>query len=101
MARPFVESAGATFPTVVDRNNLLSRIYGFKAIPNALFIDEAGSIQYLKYSGFDIIKPEFRKTAAAWATNGKAPTSGFACTRPTSPTRKAAIARPYASSTEA
>ena len=75
MARPFVEYAGATFPTVVDRNNLLSRIYGFKAIPNALFIDEAGSIQYLKYSGFDIIKPEFRKTAAAWATNGKAPSS--------------------------
>ena len=75
MARPYVESAGATFPTVIDRNNLLSRIYGFKAIPNALFIDEAGSICYLKYSGFDIIKPEFRKAAATWAANGKSPTS--------------------------
>ena len=75
MARPFVESAGATFPTVVDRNNLLSRIYGFKAIPNALFIDEGGSIRYLKYSGFDIIKPEFKRAAAAWAATGQAPTS--------------------------
>ena len=72
MARPFVESAGATFPTVVDRNNLLSRIYGFKAIPNALFIDEAGSIQYLKYSGFDIIKSEFKQAAATWVGTGKA-----------------------------
>ena len=75
MARPYVESAGATFPTVIDRNNLLSRIYGFKAIPNALFIDEGGSIQYLKYSGFDIIKSEFKRAAETWAANGQTPTS--------------------------
>ena len=75
MARPFVESAGATFPTVVDRNNLLSRNYGFKAIPNALFIDEGGNIRYLKYSGFDIIKSEFKRAAEAWVATGQAPTS--------------------------
>jgi hypothetical protein len=77
MARPFVESAGATFPTVVDRNNLLSRIYGFKAIPNALFIDEGGSIRYLKYSGFDIIKREFKQVAEMWADTSKTPTEDF------------------------
>ena len=75
MARPFVESAGATFPTVVDRNNLLSRNYGFKAIPNALFIDEGGNIRYLKYSGFDIIKSEFKRAAEAWVATGQTPTS--------------------------
>jgi hypothetical protein len=77
MARPFVESAGATFPTVVDRNNLLSRIYGFKAIPNALFIDEGGSIRYLKYTGFDIIKREFKQVSEMWADTGKTPTEDF------------------------
>ena len=75
LARPFVETAGATFPTVVDRNNLLSRLYGFKAIPNALFIDEGGSIRYLKYTGFDIMKPEFKHTAETWVATGKLPTS--------------------------
>ncbi len=72
-ARPFVEDAGATFPTVVDRNNLLSRIFGFKAIPNALFIDEDGVIRYLKYSGFDIIKSEHRQIAETWAATGESP----------------------------
>ena len=70
MARPFVEVAGATFPTVVDHNNLLSRLFGFKAIPNAIFIDEAGIIAYQKYTGFDIGKPEFRRAADSWASTG-------------------------------
>lgn len=73
-ARPFVKDAGATFPTVVDRNNLLSRLFGFKAIPNAIFIDEDGVIRYQKYTGFDIAKPEFRQAADAWASTGE--TSG-------------------------
>ena len=73
MARPFVEAADATFPTVVDRNNLLSSIYGFKAIPNALFINELGVIQYLKYTGFDIRKPEFQRAADFWVTTGQLP----------------------------
>lgn len=71
MARPFVDIAGATFPTVVDHNNLLSRIFGFKAIPNAIFVDEAGIIAYQKYTGFDIAKPEFRQAADLWALTGK------------------------------
>ena len=67
-ARPFVEAAGATFPTVVDRNNHLSGLFGFKAVPNAIFIDEAGVIAYQKYTGFDIQKPEFRNAAETWAS---------------------------------
>ena len=73
-ARPFVEDAGATFSTVVDRNNLLSGLFGFKAVPNALFIDEDGVIAYQKYTGFDIQKPEFRKAANIWAS-GQLPTT--------------------------
>ena len=73
MARPFAEGAGAAFQTVVDRNNLLSRLFGFKAIPNALFIDETGVIRYQKYTGFDIAKPEFRLAADTWAATGEIP----------------------------
>ena len=73
MARPFVEAANATFPTVIDRNNLLSSIFGFKAIPNAIFIDEVGIIRYLKYSGFDILKSEFKRIAETWVDSGNVP----------------------------
>jgi hypothetical protein len=66
-ARPFVEKASPDFPTVVDQTNLLSRIFGFKAVPNAIFIDEQGVIQYARYGGFDIRKPEFARLAEAWA----------------------------------
>ena len=69
-ARPYVDKAGATFPTLVDEDNLLSRTYGFKAIPNALFIDEEGVLRYNKYSGFDIGKAEFRRVAEEWVSVG-------------------------------
>ena len=69
-ARPYAEKAGATFPTVVDEDNLLSQAYGFKAIPNALFIDEQGVLRYKKYGGFDIRKPELKGAAEEWAATG-------------------------------
>ena len=39
-ARPYVEKAGATFETVVDEENTLGQLYGFRAIPNGFLIDE-------------------------------------------------------------
>ena len=66
-ARPFADKAKPNFPTVVDQTNLLSRLFGFKAVPNAIFIDERGVIRYAKYGGFDIRKPEFAKIAEQWA----------------------------------
>ena len=41
-ARPFVERSGAQFTTVVDRENTLGQLYGFKAIPNGILVDEKG-----------------------------------------------------------
>ncbi len=53
-ARPFVEAAGATFPTVVDRYGTLSRLLGFKAVPNGVLVDEDGTIRWTKFGGFSI-----------------------------------------------
>jgi hypothetical protein len=53
-ARPWHERAGATFPTVVDRDNALAAIYDYKLIPNGIFLDEAGIIRYRKFGGFSI-----------------------------------------------
>lgn len=53
-ARPWTERAGATFPTVVDRDDALAAIYDYKLIPNGIFLDEQGIIRYRKFGGFNI-----------------------------------------------
>jgi hypothetical protein len=61
-AVPWVRRAGATYPTVVDQNNVLSGALDFKAVPNGVFLDEDGTIRYAKYGGFSIERPEDRET---------------------------------------
>jgi tetratricopeptide (TPR) repeat protein len=56
--RPWVEAAGATFPTVIDRENRLAQLYGYKLIPNGIFLDEQGVLRYRKYGGFSVEKNE-------------------------------------------
>ncbi len=68
-AQPFVELAKATYPNVVDSENVLSQYFGFKALPNAVFVDEAGVIRYTHFGGFDIRKPEHRQIAEHFATS--------------------------------
>ena len=67
-ARPYVERAKATFTTVVDEANLLGQLYGFKAIPNGLLIDEEGVLRYKRFGGFDILNPETAEIVNQWAT---------------------------------
>lgn len=52
--RPYTDKAAAQFTTVVDTENLLSVHFGFRIIPNMVFVDEAGIIRYIKFAGFDI-----------------------------------------------
>lgn len=66
-ARPYVELAKGTFQTVVDAENMLGGMYGFRAIPNGYLIDENGVVQYLRLGGFDIRKPETGAIVKQWA----------------------------------
>jgi len=52
--RTWTERAGATFPTVIDADNTLGALLGFKAIPNGVLIDHDGIIRYAKYGGFEV-----------------------------------------------
>ena len=65
-ARPFVERSGAQFTTVVDRENTLGQLYGFKAIPNGFLIDENGVVRYKKLGGFDIRRAETARLVEEW-----------------------------------
>lgn len=53
-ARPWLERAGAKFPTVVDAENVLGGHFGYKAIPNGILADEDGIVRYVKFSGFSV-----------------------------------------------
>ncbi len=53
-ARPFVEAARATFPTLVDEAGVTTGVFGFKAIPNGVMVDPAGVVRYVKFGGFSI-----------------------------------------------
>lgn len=52
--RPWVEAAGTTFPTAIDRDNRLAQLFDYKVVPNGIFLDEAGIIRYQKIGGFSV-----------------------------------------------
>ena len=66
-ALSFVQRASCEFTTVVDEENLLGQLYGFKAIPNGYLIDEAGVVRYKKLGGFDIRRAETASIVESWA----------------------------------
>lgn len=66
-ARPYAEQAGATYPNAVDTENQLGLLFGFKAVPNAVFVDDARVIRYTKFGGFDIRKPVHRELTERFA----------------------------------
>ena len=52
--RTWTERAGLTFPTLLDADNRLGTLFGFKAIPNGILLDADGVIRYTKFGGFDV-----------------------------------------------
>lgn len=52
--RGFVEEFGVTFPTFVDASGLLFRLFGFTAVPNGVYVDEAGIIRFQLFTGFSV-----------------------------------------------
>ena len=57
-ARSFVEAAGLTFPTIIDEQGTLSRLFEFKVVPNGVLLDEDGTIRWAKFGGFSIDNPD-------------------------------------------
>jgi len=53
-ARPWLQRAGATFPTVIDAASVLGDLFGYKVIPNGIFLDETGMIRFAKSGGFSV-----------------------------------------------
>ena len=69
-ARPWAEKAAAEFTTVVDEENLLGQLYGFKAIPNGFLIDEQGHVAYKELGSFNIRDAKTAEMVRNWVSNG-------------------------------
>ena len=63
---------------MVDPANSLSDIYGFKAIPNGLLVDENGVLRYMQFGSFDLRKPDTRNLVSSWVVTStdELPTGG-------------------------
>jgi hypothetical protein len=57
-AVPFVQAAGATFPTLADETGVTAVAFGFKAVPNGVLVDADGIVRYARYGGFSVEKTE-------------------------------------------
>ena len=69
-ATPYVERAGATFATfatLVDEENLLGQLFGFKVVPNGILLDEQGVVRYKRFGGFDIRREDTAAVVERWA----------------------------------
>ena len=50
-------AADKTFTTLVDSENKLANLFGFKIVPNGIFVDKNGIIRLIK-QGFSITNPD-------------------------------------------
>ena len=66
-ARPYVEAANPDFNVVLDQKNVLGSVFGYRAIPNGIFIDEDGVLRFRKFSGFDVRNPEMAAEVMSFA----------------------------------
>ena len=71
VARPYVDKANAEYVTVVDEENLLGQLYGFKAIPNGFLIDEQGTVVYKELGGFNIREAKTAAMVGEWGRSGR------------------------------
>ncbi len=64
--RTYVDQARATFPTLVDQTGVLSRLHGYRAVLNGVFVDESGMVRYAKYGGFTVHDAPTRVMVERW-----------------------------------
>lgn len=68
--RPYVEKAGVTFPMLIDEQNMLGELFGFRAIPNGLLVEADGTVVHRKFGGFEIRDPDRRRMVNEWIASG-------------------------------
>jgi hypothetical protein len=66
---PYAAKDRHYFVTLMDGEKSVGGLYGFKAIPNGLLIDERGILRHKVFSAFDIGRPETRVLLGEWLSS--------------------------------
>ena len=56
----YISGLNLNFPTLIDQKNITGNLYGFKAIPNGILINEKGYIVAKQLGNFDIRNTQTR-----------------------------------------
>jgi tetratricopeptide (TPR) repeat protein len=73
-AYPWIQEAGAAFPSVLDQENMVGQYYGFKAVPVGIYFDEQGRMAKGP-SAIDIRQEEAWHALVQWIREGTFPPS--------------------------
>ena len=66
VVKPYVQEANTSFSTVVDSENVLGRVCGFKAVPNGYFLEPGLKVSQSIKGKFDIRNPEILRRTIEW-----------------------------------
>lgn len=69
----FAEPVRESFDVLVDANNELGQSFGFKAIPNGIFVSPEGTVDAIKAGKFDIRRSETRQLVDNWLAGSGVP----------------------------
>lgn len=58
---------------LVDANNKLGETFGFKAIPNGIFVSPEGTVDAIKAGKFDIRRSDSRELVNNWLAGSRVP----------------------------
>ena len=65
----YISGLNLNFPTLIDQKNITGNLYGFKAIPNGILINEKGYIVAKQLGNFDIRNIQTRNKLKKWIIN--------------------------------
>lgn len=74
VVKPWLEKAGTSFTTLVDRHNQVGKAYGLKFVPVAIILDARGRL-VRPVAAVNIGDQTFRAELESWAATGKVPDS--------------------------
>ncbi|MFP4555057.1 MAG: hypothetical protein ACLFRT_14520 [Actinomycetota bacterium] len=73
MPRRFADDFEEAFPTLLDAENILGQMFGFKAVPNGLLVSPQGRIDAIVAGKFDIRQPESKQLIETWLAGNEIP----------------------------
>lgn len=71
--RRFAHGVTGDLTVLVDADNVLGELFGFKAVPNGIFVSPEGKVDAIKAGKFDVRRPDGRELIEQWLSGSAVP----------------------------